>query len=158
VKQLGVPERDLVHVGLFEVLPRLFMRMRNALPLEISGLGRTTPEQFAVLRLLRERGPQTIGALAAGRLVALNPASTLADRLEAAGLVVRAEDAQDRRLVRVSLTPLGAKLLDRLVELRRQVLREMLDALSDDEVRTLGQALPAMDRLASLPVMEQVAP
>ncbi len=157
MKQFPESERARVHAGMFEVLPRLFIRMRLGLPLEIAGLGRITPEQFAVLKLLRERGPQTIGGLAAGRAVALNTASTLADRLAAAGLVVRAADPQDRRLVRVSLTPLGTQLLDRLVELRRQVMREMLEELSDAEINALGEALPAMDRLASLPAPERVA-
>jgi DNA-binding MarR family transcriptional regulator len=61
-----------------------------------------------------ERGP-TVGDLA-GYLV-LKPHSTveLIDRAEAAGLVERWEDDDDRRIIRIQLTPDGQRRLDQLV-------------------------------------------
>ncbi len=138
-----------MHSRLVEVLPQVVRLVRLGLPLEAAGQGRLTPEQFAVLKELREHGPRTIGDLAAARGVAVNSASALADRLQGAGLVLRTEDPRDRRAVRVSLTPQGAALLDQLLELRRRAMRSLLDQLTDEQLAALEAGLAALDQLAT---------
>lgn len=68
--------------------------------------------------------PPTIGELAEHLLVRHHGVVQLVDRVEAAGLVVRARDDQDHRVVRVELTPTGESVLaglarEHLEELRR---------------------------------------
>jgi DNA-binding MarR family transcriptional regulator len=148
VNYLG--DRDAAHAQLIEVLPHLFRRLVIALPNEIPGLAKVTPEQFGVLTQTLDRGPLTMSELASARNVALNTATSLVDRLVAAGLVERHGDSSDRRVVRVSVTARGRELIEELRKVRRAVIREMLDDLSDEEVASILAATPALARLAGL--------
>jgi DNA-binding MarR family transcriptional regulator len=74
-------------------------------------LGITLP-QLVVLRAIR-----TLGEVTAGRLseaASLSPATvtTILDKLEARGLVVRYRSEEDRRIVHSRLTERGAQMLD----------------------------------------------
>ena len=96
--------------------------------------------------------------LAAARNVALNTATSLVDRLVAAGLVQRHGDPADRRVVRIALTPVGRVLVERLRTVRRAAIRELLDDLDDDQIDAILAAIPALARLASLPVPAEARP
>ena len=88
-----------------------------------------TPVQYAVLRALWEQDGQ--GGAQIGARLAIDSATTtgIIDRLEAAGLLVRRPDAEDRRIHRVFLTPAGRTLqkpLDRVMdELNAEIVAEM---------------------------------
>ena len=73
-----------------------------------------TPTQHQLLLAVRghdhRRGP-TIGDVAERLLLRHHSAVELVDRAEAAGLVKRVSDPDDRRLVRLALTPKGEKKL-----------------------------------------------
>src|SRR5437763_14742284 len=62
-----------------------------------------TPQQYNVLRLLRGQHPATTQTLAlAGRLISRAPDITrMLDKLEQRGLIARARDGENRRVVRV---------------------------------------------------------
>ena len=102
-----------------------------------------TATQYNVLRILRGAGP---GGLCRhevrDRLVAQVPDVTrLLDRLEAAGLVVRARESEDRRLVTSRITQAG---LDLLASLDSHVLalhQRTLGHMSDEQLRTLVDLL-----------------
>ena len=143
--------RARVHVQLAEVLPHLFRRLIVALPHEVDGLARVTAEQFAVLSLLRDRGPRSMSELAIARKVALNTATSLVDRLVAAGLVERSGHPADRRIVKVDVTLKGGALVERLRAARHDAVRRLLDDLTDDEVDRVLAAMPALGRLAGMP-------
>lgn len=75
-----------------------------------------SPTQYNVLRILRGAGP---GGLACGeigeRMVTRDPDITrLLDRLARRGLIARARDARDRRVVTTTITPEGTDLVSRL--------------------------------------------
>jgi DNA-binding MarR family transcriptional regulator len=82
------------------------------------------------------RGP-TIGELADALLVRHHSAVGLADRAEAAGLVRRRVDADDHRVVRLTLTAQGSRRLGRLSALHL----EELDRLRP-QLRALWAGLP----------------
>ena len=85
-------------------------------------------QQWLVLRILAEE-PQVSQRELAERLLVSAPTVTHhIDRLEASGLLRRARDTSDRRVVRVDLTPAGAQ--------RRAELEAVADA-TDAEVRSL---------------------
>lgn len=73
----------------------------------------------------------------------------LIKRLEENGWVTRARDAEDGRAVLVSLTPAGTVALEQFRAQYREVLREHLEALSDEQVEALADALEALDALAA---------
>jgi DNA-binding MarR family transcriptional regulator len=85
-----------------------------------------TPSQGEVLRLLADRQPLTLSGL--GELLVCesgtNP-SRLIDRLVTAGLVGRAEAAQDRRTVTLTLTPDGARAAAQVVEIEERMYNEL---------------------------------
>ena len=80
-----------------------------------------SPEQYNVLRILRGAGRTGLpcGEIAA-RMITRDPDMTrLLDRLEARGLIARARDTEDRRVINTRIAPAGLRLLaglDRPVE------------------------------------------
>jgi DNA-binding MarR family transcriptional regulator len=78
-----------------------------------------TPAQHQLLLAIRghadPRGP-TIGDVAEHLVLHHHSAVGLVDRAVAAGLVHRSIDADDRRVVRLELTPAGRSVLGRLAE------------------------------------------
>ena len=72
-------------------------------------MGLTYPQYLAMALLWREDG-QTVGQLGERLFLESNTLTPLIKRLEAAGLVARARDKADERVVRVSLTETGRTL------------------------------------------------
>ncbi len=140
--------RDEAHARLIEVLPHLFRRLVVAMPNEVPGVAKVTTEQYGVLSQVWERGSLSMSELAVARNVALNTATSLIDRLVAAGLVERRGDPSDRRVVRVVLTAKGHTLVERLRAARAAAIRGLLDELSDEEIDLILGAAPALARLA----------
>lgn len=98
-----------------------------------------TPAQHQLLLAIRGSGTPggpTIGDVAEALLLRHHSAVGLVDRAEAAGLVRRATDRVDQRVVRLALTPLGARRLTRLSSAHVQELSELATRL-----RPLGDAL-----------------
>jgi DNA-binding MarR family transcriptional regulator len=102
-----------------------------------------TPTQFNVLRILRGAGPAGLCRTdIRERLVAQVPDVTrLLDRMEEAGLVARARDAADRRLVTTRITPRGLRLLARLDRPVVAMHARQLGHMSRQQLRTLVELL-----------------
>ena len=73
----------------------------------------------------------------------------LIGRLQESGLVDRAADPADGRVVQVRLTEDGRAMLARRRAVRAERLAEILARLSPDEQAALSAALPVMDALAN---------
>ena len=98
-----------------------------------------TPTQYNALRILRGAEP---GGLCRNevrdRLVARVPDTTrLLDRLEAAGLVVRVREGDDRRFVRSRITDAGLSLLAGLDGLMDALHHRQLGHLGTTKLRSL---------------------
>jgi len=104
----------------------------------------------ATLTTLRRSGPCRLTDLAVAEGVSQPSMTALVARLADAGLVERAPDPTDGRVVLSTLTPAGAELLDRRREVRADRLAGPLQGLSDDDVATITAALPALARLAGV--------
>jgi DNA-binding MarR family transcriptional regulator len=91
-----------------------------------------TPAQHQLLLAIRgsrePRGP-TIGDIADALLLRHNSAVELVGRAEALGLVSRAADRGDRRVVRLRLATLGTRRLEQLAELHLEELRRLAPSL-----------------------------
>jgi DNA-binding MarR family transcriptional regulator len=107
-----------------------------------------TVAQHRVLVLLAARGDLTIGELAVG--VGVNPSSATryCDRLQRLGLVERTPSAEDRRVVRVALTPSGAALVQAVTARRRAEVEKVLDRMTVPDTRAVLEALHAFNRAA----------
>jgi DNA-binding MarR family transcriptional regulator len=104
-----------------------------------------TPQQYNALRLLRAAHPDKIPTLElATRLVSRAPDITrLLDRLVERGMIERDRPADNRRMVRISITPVGLALLARLHEPLQACHAQQLGHLSRKELHTLIDLLHA---------------
>jgi DNA-binding MarR family transcriptional regulator len=75
--------------------------------------------------------PPTVGDLAGYLLLRPHSTVELVDRAEAAGLVQRTRDAEDGRVVRVSLTPEGDRILEKLTRAHLERLHELAAVLDE---------------------------
>jgi DNA-binding MarR family transcriptional regulator len=100
--------------------------------------------QYNVLRILRG-SPQGLpcGEIA-GRLITRDPDVTrLLDRMEKRGLISRARESRDRRMVLVRITPEGLKLVDRIDEPVWKIHSKQLGHLGKERLRALTELLAA---------------
>ncbi len=70
----------------------------------------------------------------------------LLDRLEAAGLVRRRPDAQDRRAKRVVMTARGVKLLSRVRKIARDANRRIMSGIAKHDIARAESVLHRMKR------------
>jgi DNA-binding MarR family transcriptional regulator len=103
-----------------------------------------TPMQWAVLAKLLEIGRTSQTAL--GRAVSMDAATVkgTVDRLEARGLVLRLQDAEDRRKLLVDLTEPGRATALRNLDAASAITWETVSPLADEEVRLLTALLAKM--------------
>jgi MarR family transcriptional regulator for hemolysin len=67
------------------------------------------------------------------------------DGLEEAGLVVRRRDAQDRRAVRVELTPAGEKMFEQLLKAVIAFYRRLTAGVSEEELDRMRRTLAVLE-------------
>jgi MarR family transcriptional regulator, 2-MHQ and catechol-resistance regulon repressor len=103
---------------------------------------------FRVLEVLLHKGPQPVNAL--GPKVNLTPGSisVAVDRLHGRGLVSRVEDAGDRRVRIVDLTPAGREMILPYFRRRATLLEQVFKVLTPEERIQLEQMLKTVGRNA----------
>jgi DNA-binding MarR family transcriptional regulator len=99
--------------------------------------------QYNILRILRGAGP---GGLACsevgGRLITRDPDLTrLFDRMESRGLISRAREADDRRVVKTRITEEGLRVLAELDAPVRQTHRKQFSHVPQKQLRQLAALL-----------------
>lgn len=104
--------------------------------------GLTYPQYLAIVALSGKDG-QKVSELGEKLFLESNTLTPLIKRLEATGLVSRIRDAQDERVVRVTLTPQGRSIA---AEALQCVPEEILRAtnMSSDELEMLNRSLVAL--------------
>jgi DNA-binding MarR family transcriptional regulator len=96
---------------------------------------------FHALSLLEMHGPIPMSRLADDLGVALPNASGIVNRLAERGIVEREHDQEDRRVVRVSLTDAGRRLIGEMEESRRARIRQLVSALDAAQQASLLQSV-----------------
>lgn len=109
----------------------------------LTEVGLTYP-QFLVLLVLWEHRSRRLGEIAEVLGLATHAVSPIIDRLEEAGLVVRAADADDGRAVQVRLTPAGSRLEPKAAAIQEEI--RCLTLLADSEVVRLRADLKELVR------------
>lgn len=102
-----------------------------------------SPAQYNILRILRGQADRRLPCRQIGlRMVTREPDVTrLLDRLEKDGLAERLRSDSDRRVVMISITAAGLRLLASLDEPMRQIHRDSLGHLTRTEIRDLNRLL-----------------
>ncbi|MFI6520809.1 MarR family winged helix-turn-helix transcriptional regulator [Spirillospora sp. NPDC050679] len=93
----------------------------------------TSTSGFLLLRLLMGRDGQRPGELARQLMVTPATVTTVADTLERNGHVERRRDTDDRRVVRLHITPKGVDLVDRTAARMLPHLRELYGFVAPDD-------------------------
>jgi len=83
-------------------------------------LGLTYP-QYLVMAVLWEKDGRTVGEIGEKLLLESSTLTPLLKRLETAGMVRRTRDQDDERVVRIQLTPKGAELKQKAVEIPQAI-------------------------------------
>ncbi len=135
---------EALATGVSAAIERLVGLLRSLSP--ASGLSLTAA---ATLATLERSGPGRLTWLAVREGVTQPAMTQLIARLEDAGLVERAADPADGRVVQVRITADGRAMLTRRRAVRASRLAGLLERLSPDERSALAAALPAMDALVN---------
>ncbi len=130
VKGDGIVEdiRVRLHRTLIRVNSKLGKRLKTNLEqYNLSGA------EYGILRSL---GPESLTlSEISQRLLRVNSNTTvMIDNLEKKGWVERVRDQEDRRVIRVRLTPEGIRMRDRVLPQHSEFIREVLSPMTDQEV------------------------
>ncbi|MDR1797574.1 MAG: MarR family transcriptional regulator [Clostridiales Family XIII bacterium] len=100
-----------------------------------------TPGQYGVLNYLWENGDATPKDLAAALALENSTVSGVLDRMQKKGLIDRRIDEEDRRSVRIALTPKGAALKKDVLQAIEEMNEAVLGAFDKKTAQTLLAAL-----------------
>jgi MarR family 2-MHQ and catechol resistance regulon transcriptional repressor len=110
-----------------------------------------TPTQLGVLEGLLHKGPLTHRELGRKVLTSAANMTDVIDKLEHRGLVRRVRSPDDRRLVRVELTPCGRAMIEALFPLHAGDIAAAMAGLDPAELARLGDLLRALGIAAARP-------
>lgn len=100
-----------------------------------------TPPQFIALQWLFEHGDMTIGDLSNKMFLAFSTTTDLVDRMENNHLVKRIRDDKDRRVVRIHLLSEGERVIEEVIDKRRDYLNAVLSDFDEEEVTKFSYLL-----------------
>lgn len=101
--------------------------------------------EWRVLVHLRDAGEVSVGKLAQMASLEKSKVSRAAARLAAQGLIVKPENASDRRLIRMSLTDEGHALMAQLLPIAI-AYQKRLEALLDEHLTSFEAALDTLNK------------
>lgn len=133
----SVQDLDRLRVVLIRIARRIRSRAQGDL----------SPSQLAVLGTVISHQPITNRRIAEIEHVRPPTTTRIVDTLERANFVERTPDPDDRRCIRVTVTPEGHAYADQVRAAGRTWLAEQMESLDDDDVRSIESALPALERL-----------
>lgn len=105
-----------------------------------------TMPQLKALLVLKEGGTCNMSHLATNLGVSLPTATGLVERLVERDLVVRMPDPTDRRVVLCGLSGKGAELMERMWQVRKDMVDSILQPLTQDQLKTIAEALTILCR------------
>lgn len=129
------------------IIPQIH-RATHRVGLHIARLGGTsvTQAEAHVLAHLDEAGPSTIADVHRAFAHRRSTLTSILDRLQARGLIVRTSDARDRRTFVISLTARGRTVAGRVARHLEAFEARVLESASPSDLRTFVRVLNAMDR------------
>ncbi|MGP3977646.1 MarR family winged helix-turn-helix transcriptional regulator [Streptomyces sp. 8N114] len=132
---------------LADQLLRLTKRINHAHRQNFAPLG-VTPAQGRMLRTVAHSPqPPRMADLAARLGVVPRQVTSLVDALEERGLVRRAPDTANRRVIRIELTEGGSRALTELRRARRSAAEELLAPLTSGQRDELSRLLGLLDEV-----------
>ncbi|MFM9920643.1 MarR family winged helix-turn-helix transcriptional regulator [Lacisediminihabitans sp. H27-G8] len=115
-----------------------------------SARGGLSHSLLSALVSVAKHGPIRLAELAQVELVSAPSITRLVAELEAKGLVSRTTDPADGRASLIQVTDAGLEAVQVARRVRQQIVAELLEPLSAEEVATIEAALPALERMIEL--------
>jgi DNA-binding MarR family transcriptional regulator len=137
LEQWAVEYREVnaAPMGIIGRIWRLSRYLEHGVQRGLDDFGCTLPE-FDVLATLRRSGePYSLnaGELMRSAMVTSGAVTNRVDRLIARGWVTRVADSKNKRIKRITLTPEGLDLVNRIVPVHVENERKLLSGLSENE-------------------------
>jgi DNA-binding MarR family transcriptional regulator len=117
----------------------------------LADVGDVTLPQFRALVVLSTRPATTVSDLAAALDIHPTTATRLTDRLVRKRLVRRTERPEDRRVTALHLTPLGARLVQRVTERRQRDVADIVRRMPAGTWAAMTETLEAFGVAAGEP-------
>lgn len=138
-------EKERTVEKILELLDQLFHTVRGVAHGQWLNLDLTVSQVKVILMLFTD-GMMRMGTLASELGVSLPTATGIVDRLGERSLVLREGDPQDRRVVLCRLSEEGRKLAASLWEVGQQQTRQLLEAMTSEELQLVEGAARAFLR------------
>jgi DNA-binding MarR family transcriptional regulator len=132
---------DELSARLRVAVTRLNRRLRQE---SVTGV---SPSQESALSTVNRLGRPTLGELAQVEQVQPPTMTRVIDAMEAAGLIVRCGDDDDRRVIRVELTARGRSTLERIKSLKNAYLARQIATLTPAERARAADLAALLERL-----------
>jgi DNA-binding MarR family transcriptional regulator len=116
----------------------------NSLIEAVRANGTLAPRHLIAIAVISIAGELTVSELADSEGIAVSTASLLVTKLVDAGLVVRREDAQDRRRIWLSVHPSYRAEAEAILEQRLSPLRRVYERFTPSQMATTLQVLGAL--------------
>lgn len=131
-------------VAMLKTVPLLYRRVirKNEV---LSGSDMAYPK-IGILVTLKKEGPLPLSVIAERHSYSRQNLTTLTDRLEADGLVKRAPDLADRRVINLEITAAGESYIKENGERIKQALVKELEHMDDAEVEALRRSFETIER------------
>lgn len=125
----GASVDELVRIMMLWISVSMRLSRGNESVRAMADVGLTLP-QIGALHVLQFAGPRSVSELTEELGLSLSATSHLVQRLVEMGLVLRQEDARDRRQKVLTLSAAGKKMGERLIKSRQQELRISVEHLT----------------------------
>ncbi len=127
-----MPNAERFSSQVVEIMPLI---MREFIKREDNDLsrGKISFPQMVTLDYILKKTRVTMTELSKLLSIKLSSTTVLVDRLVRAGLLTRRHDDQDRRIVWVSITPKGKKVVTQILRQKRRSIASIFSGLTDAE-------------------------
>jgi len=133
----ATPANDQLPRELMCAMDGMFLRMLKQTSVQEMSRMNTSPHESRALGTLLRQGPLLMSELAKTMEIPLSSATNLVNRLVEKGHVARERSDDDRRIVRVTVSASGRRLMAKLDQFRLEASRHALTRLDTTEQRTL---------------------
>jgi MarR family 2-MHQ and catechol resistance regulon transcriptional repressor len=137
--------RNNRNLKLMVVMARAIGTLDRTFNPDFKEAGLTQP-QFGVLEALYHIGPMTVNEVIAKTLSSSGNMGVVIENLIKAGLAEKHTDPDDRRVRRVSLTPTGTRLIQKLFPIHMSSLEKAVNILSDRELDDLTNLMKKLGK------------
>jgi DNA-binding MarR family transcriptional regulator len=140
-------DASVIVENLIAAIPVIHRKLVNFLDDNISqGLSH---HHFSILGVLIKRGPLPVSEIGRRLMMSKPQMTAMIDKLFSLGLVARTSDPEDRRIINISITDQGKKVLHKAVVRIKENLEKKLVHLSQEDIELLSNALKNINIIGS---------